>query len=212
MMKKKVAPIVEPEKKRRLTPKQWGEAEALWEAGDITQADLGKRFGVSPRSIHSHMRSHHIVHGSKAEAHKKKVAEAVFAASVTDATIYATRIKETKEDHYKMSSALARLAWNEILEAKKKLAPVAIAMNNLKALDMAMNVLKKAREERWAVLGLDKNDNIDEDGLPELLISELTAEQVQALRDRDHTEIEDLPSLQSDTQDADVDDSAVEED
>ena len=49
-----------------------------------------------------------------------------------------------------------------------------------------MSVLKKAREERYAVLGLNREDYVDEEGLPELVISELTEEQVEQLRARDN--------------------------
>jgi hypothetical protein len=69
-------------------------------------------------------------------------------------------------------------------------------MNNLKALETAMTVLLKARQERWAVLGLDKADYIDEEGLPELHISELTALEIEDLRNREFAEfgISDMPS------------------
>lgn len=178
--------------RKRLTPKQWAEAEALWAAGEFTKERLGAKFGVSAHAVFLHMQKKGIKKGAKAEEHKKKVAEAVTSAAVDDATITAARIRETKEEHYKMSAALAKMSFSEILEAKRSGSPVAVAMNNLKALDAAMTVLTKARMERWAVLGLDRPDAIDEDGLPELLISELTAEQIQELRDRDFNEFDDL--------------------
>lgn len=179
-------------KKKRLTPKQWAEAEALWASGEMTKERLGSKFGVSGHAIFLHMQKKGIKKGEKAEEHKKKVSEAVTSAAVDDATITAARIRETKEEHYKMSAAIAKMSFNEILEAKRNGSPVAVAMNNLKAFDAAMNVLQKARMERWAVLGLDRADSIDEDGLPELLISELTADQIQELRDRDFNEFDDL--------------------
>lgn len=179
-------------KSKRLTPKQWAEAEALWATGDVTLERLSSKFGISARGINEHMLKRGIKKGTKAEEHKKKVSEAVTSAAVDDATITAARIRETKEEHYKMSAAIAKMSFNEILEAKRNGSPVSVAMNNLKAFDAAMNVLSKARLERWAVLGLDRDDSIDEDGLPELLISELTADQIQELRDRDFNEFEEL--------------------
>lgn len=182
----------EGKKAKRLSPKQWAEAEALWAVGDMTLIQLATKFGISDRAIQRHMTDKGVKKGAKAEEHKKKVSEAVTSAAVDDATITAARIRETKEEHYKMSAAIAKMSFNEILEAKRNGSPVAVAMNNLKAFDAAMNVLQKARMERWAVLGLDREDTIDEDGLPELLISELTADQIQDLRDRDFNEFEEL--------------------
>jgi hypothetical protein len=216
MTKKALAPATEEGKKGiRLTPKQWAEAEALWATGDVTLDNLAKKFGIAGQSIHRHMKAKGIEKGANAEKHKKKVAEAVAAAAVDDATITAARIRETKEEHYKMSSAIAKLAWQEILTAKQNGSPVSVAMNNLKALDNAMNVMTKARMERWAVLGLDRADYVDEDGLPELLISELTADQIQELRERDFNEFEELPTdavqIDADGIQDDADDGVVEE-
>lgn len=217
-MTKKAAPATEPaeeegKKTKRLTPKQWAEAEALWASGEVTRAALAAKFGVSEIAIQKHMAKAGVKHGNKAEEHKKKVAEAVTSAAVDDATILAARIRETKEEHYKMASGIAKLAWSEILTAKQNGSPVAVATNNLKALDNAMNVLTKARMERWAVLGLDRGDVIDEDGLPQLLISELTADQIQELRDRDFNEFDELPeeAVQIDAGSPDDDDDGVVE-
>jgi hypothetical protein len=214
-MNKKADPAIaailksEEVKKARPTPKQWAEAEALWESGAVTKVGLAKKLNVSCTAVLGHMKRHGVSHASKSNEHKKRVSEEVGKALVTDATILAARIKETKEEHYKMAAGLAKLSWAEILTAKQNNAPFSAAINNLKALDAAMTVIKKAREERWAVLGLDSDDYIDEDGLPELLISELTAEQIKELRERDHTEFDNLPN--DPIQDADIDDM-VEED
>ncbi len=183
-------------KKRNLTPKQWAEAEALWESGTVIYEDLVKKFGCSISTFERHFKKHGNVKGSKAAAAKKKVEEKLAAAAVDEATVIAARIRETKEAHYKMADNLAKLAFGEILQAKRDNQPVSVALNNLKAIDAAMNVVKKAREERYAVLGLDRPDAVDPDELPELLITELTAEQIKELRDRDMTELDDIMQAQ----------------
>jgi hypothetical protein len=180
-------------KHARLTPKQWAEAEALWESGEVTLEDLAARFGKHRSAFSAHFKAKGIEKGKKKEEHKAAVKEEVTKAAIDDATVLAARIKETKEEHYKMAAGLAKLSWNEILLAKSEGRAVSTALNNLKALDAAMTVLKKAREERWAVLGLDRDDAMDEDGLPDLVISELTAEQIEALRERDEDDDLKLP-------------------
>jgi hypothetical protein len=199
-------------KHARLTPKQWAEAEALWESGEVTLADLAARFGKHRSAFSAHFDKKGIKRGAKKAEHAAAVKEAVTTAAIDDATILAARIKETKEEHYKMASGLAKLSWNEILLAKQDGRPVATALNNLKALDAAMTVLKKAREERWAVLGLDREDAMDEDGLPELIISELTAEQIEALRSREEDDDLKLPDDQAELEAelADLDDDIIE--
>lgn len=49
-----------------------------------------------------------------------------------------------------------------------------------------MKVLKMAREERYAVLGLNNQDKDEgDDGLPELAVAELSPEQIEEMRSRD---------------------------
>ena len=200
----------------RMTPRQWAEAEALWEAGEVTLDDLATRFDKNRSAFVRYFKKHGIVKGSRAAARKEEVKEAVAAAGIDEATVLANRIRETKEDHYKMSSALAKLVWAEVLTAKKDEKPFSAIKDNLKALDNAMNVLMKARMERFAILGLDKDDYVDEDGLPELVISELTAAQIEELRNRDEEGLEAgtavIPeTLQEEIEDEDEEDGIVEE-
>lgn len=202
-MTKAPAPAAPKSKHARLTPKQWAEAEALWESGEVTLVDLATRFGKHKSAFSAHFSKHKIERGSKKAEHAAAIKEEVKKASIDDATVLAARIKETKEEHYKMASGLAKLSWNEILQAKAAGHAFSTVLNNLKSLDAAMTVLKKAREERWAVLGLDKDDDMDEDGLPELVISELTAEQIEALRSRDESELDDLPDGEADVSELD---------
>ena len=200
----------------RMTPRQWAEAEALWEAGEVTLDDLAARFDKDRSAFVRYFKKHGIVKGSRAAARKEEVKEAVAAAGIDEATVLANRIRETKEDHYKMSSALAKLVWAEVLTAKKDEKPFSAIKDNLKALDNAMNVLMKARMERFAILGLDKDDYVDEDGLPELVISELTAAQIEELRNRDEEGLEAgtaviSEALQEEIEDEDEEDGIVEE-
>jgi predicted DNA binding protein len=209
----KAPPREDKRNNNRLTPKEWAEAEVLWASGEWTEPQIGKKFGITTQAIHTHMKKHGVKKSSLAEEHKKRVLEEVTRQATMEASVAAARVRETKEEHYKMSSAIAKLAWNEVLTAKQNGSPVSVAMNNLKALDAAMNVMTKARQERWAVLGLDRPDAVDTDSLPELLVSELTAEQIEALRNRDDSGFEDLPSdaVQLASDDADADDAVVEE-
>src|SRR3569832_2206582 len=183
-------------KTRNLTPKQWREAEAMWDFGVFFFVVLVLLFGKSISTFERHFKKHGVIKGAKAAASKKKVEEKLAAAAVDEATVQAARIRETKEEHYKMASAIGKLTWNEILKTKQDNVPIATALNNIKTLDAAMSVLSKARAEKWAVLGLDKPDAVDPDELPELNISELTAEQIQELRERDDAGLDDLPTVQ----------------
>lgn len=178
------------EKKTLPKPKQWAEAEALWELGEATRDEIAKKLDVTPTAVTLHMKKRGVTRGSRAEEHRKKIADQVTEAATADAAIYAQRIKETKEEHYKLSANLARMAWEEVANCKKTGAPLSVATSNLKAIEAAVNVISKARQERWAILGLDRPDAVDTNELPALVIEELTADQIEDLRNRDFNDFE----------------------
>ena len=185
------------ERKRRLSPREWVALEAIWEAGDMTLITIAEKCGLSPRAVQGHMAAHKIIRGIKKGELRKRADEAIAIAHADDAAILITRIRETKEEHFKMVDGLGKLTWAEIIKAKKELLPMASITMNLKALDIAITNIKKIREEKWALLGLDKEDASEDEGLPDLVVSELTADQVMALRNRDHTlELEELPEIE----------------
>lgn len=192
------------EKKSNPKPSDWAKAEALWELGEVTRDEIAKKLGVTPTSVSMHMKKAGVKRGSKADEHRKRISEditnAVANAASADANLHAQRIKETKDTHYKMSAAIASMAFGEILNAKNAGTPISVAQSNLKALDTAMTVMAKARIERWAVLGLDRPDAVDVNELPALVIEELTAEQIEELRERDFNNFEemDLPEVKTD--------------
>lgn len=189
----------------------------MWESGEVTLDELAQKFDRHKQSFSKYFSKHGIKKGAKSHKIKEKVEEKVKQDVLNDAAVIAARIKETKEEHYKMASGLAKLTWAEVLKAKQDGVPVSAALNNLKALDTAMAVLKKAREERYAVLGLDRPDAIDENDVPELVIQELTAEQIAKLRERNFNDIheveEELEGLEvsEDGKKPDADDGVVVE-
>lgn len=178
--------------RRKLTPAQWAEAEALWESGQVTLSDLSRKFGKAEETFSRHFSAAGVQKGAKKGEHAEKVKEEVAKNIVDDAAVLATRIRETKEDHYKMAQAIGKLTWKEIVDAQREGRAVATSLPNLKALNQAMQVLKSVREERWAVLGLDNPDTEADNDLPDLVISELTAEQIEDMQRRQEDEAKGL--------------------
>ncbi|MCP6582226.1 hypothetical protein NL505_27725, partial [Klebsiella pneumoniae] len=88
--------------------------------------DLEKKYVVAVSTFQRHFKNRGVVKGSRADLTKKAVEEKLKAAALDDATILAARVRETKEQHYTMSSNIGKLIWNEILEAKKAGAEIAV--------------------------------------------------------------------------------------
>ena len=175
----------------RLTPSQWREIEMLWESGEVTLKDLSKRYGKGTDTFVTHFRKHGIVKGARAEELKKLAEKAQREKAVADAEVISERIRRTKEDHYKMAEALGKLTFNEVLKARQEGRQFRTIQQDVKALLLAAETLKKVREERWITLGLDK-DAVDQDSLPELVMSTMTDEEVQALRNAQREDEEEM--------------------
>lgn len=191
------------------TPTQWAEAVALWESGEVTVENLAKRFKKSVSYLNRKLSELGAVKGSAAKAHGEKVAKLVAEAVLEDSVVLANRIRDTKEEHYRYDTLIVRLVGKTIGDLQRGGQPIAAGMSDFKALDCAANVLKKIREDRFAILGLDKIDSIDTTEIPELVIKELTADQVDHLRNRNFEDIDRLSNEESDVIIEDEDDKSV---
>lgn len=170
---------------KHLTAPEWAEACELWRSGSVTLNDLAHRFGKAAETFSRKFKAEGIVKGERVAEMQQQVQATVKKQINDDAAILAKRIRDTKEQHYAMAEGLSKLTWNEITQARQNNQPMAVAQNNLKALQTAAQTLKALREERWAILGLDNPDQITDDELPELVISELTQEQIMELQRRE---------------------------
>lgn len=165
----------------RLSTAEIAEAIALYESGTTTLDELARKFGKVPETFHRIFKKRGIVKGSKAGETAERVKKEVEKATVDDATTLLTRIRETKEEHYKVATALFKLNWAEIMQAKTEGRSMASIAPNLKAIQVAAQNFKLIREERYLVLGIS-DENGGEDEIPELAIHELTQEQIEEMR------------------------------
>lgn len=166
---------------KRITPKDWAEVEALWELGQITRTEIAKKLGISTTAVSVHMKKKGIIRGSKVEEQRRRVSAKIMEETSSNSTIHSQRVQEAKDQHYQMNQALSQLVWKKVVDTQKAGQPVSTIHHELKALETAINVLAAARKEKWAVLGLDKPDVVDVAELPELVVSELTAEQIEEM-------------------------------
>lgn len=177
-----------PESKEKATVKklaaaQWAEAQAMWELGSVSLTDLSDRYGLARETFSRKFKKLGIIKGSRAAEQADRVRQEIEKTSITDATILAERAKATKDDHYNWATLLARMAMLEISNARNENRAISTVEPAMKAIDKALSALSKARLERWKCLGLDDETFLPED-LPDLTIKELTAEDIEEMRER----------------------------
>lgn len=165
---------------------------AMWETGEYTAEEIAKELGVPVVLVRSHIDNNGLKKGQRSDEIQQAVMNKTKEFAEQEATLVASRIRETKEDHYKMSMALAKLVWKEIIDCNKAKSPFSSIRSNLAALELASRTLANCRSERWTVLGLDK-DNSNVDKLPELILTELTADQIEQIRNYQEEDSLELP-------------------
>lgn len=176
--------------KRRMTPAQWGEAKALWESGSFTLAQIAERVGSTKEHLSRKFKSEDIIKGSQStdvedvaiQAAKQAVEEAVEEEAKTGVSKMTERIAETKEKAYLYPEMIERMGFAEVASARKDKQPLSVTTENLKALQILINITHKAKEMKFSALGLDKIDHFDEEELPELTIALLTEEEIDVIQ------------------------------
>lgn len=168
---------------RHLKPAEWETIKALYEAGTATIDELATQFEVKPDTLRKRLKREGVVKGSRSEQVAEAAASAAADAAREQAERMVRRIGETKEQHYQYAEAIAKVTMKTIVAAQNKGQALAAIEGDLSALQRAMKTLETARKERWAILGLDNDDGNPED-VPELLVSELTEEQVREIQEQ----------------------------
>lgn len=162
---------------RRLTPAQWSQIVALWEFGEATAEDLAKAFEVSVTAIRKGLKTRGSVKGSRAH----EVGNAVAEAAKTEAAARVEKITKMKEKYLGWSDLLGKLTMKEVGDAVKDGVPLEQKKNNLIALNKAVANISKLRDENFHLFGL-YDENPDDEELPELIVGEYTAEELDKIR------------------------------
>lgn len=169
--------------RRHLTPAEWETIKTIWATGNSTANELGKRFGINPETVYLKMKRLGIKKGSEAGRYTSQVRKRLEEKMNGPADEIADRIRETKENFFKWNKTLAMLAMKEIADAKNAGRPMSAISANLRSYEIGTNILAKTRNEQYAILGLNEEREQTKD-LPSLLISEMTAEEVEHVKSR----------------------------
>jgi DNA-binding MarR family transcriptional regulator len=179
-------------KGKRLTEAEWQQIVAIWETGGVRARDIADQFHITAESISRGLKKRGAVYGRHATSAARRLIEA----ATDEFEVAARRARETKEDHYKISAYFAKLAAKKIQDAESGKTSYAQADEEIKALLGAMKVNSAARSERWAILGLDREDVFDPDTLPELSIREMTGQEVENVKDAQEKALKEIGAIE----------------
>lgn len=164
---------------KRLTESEFAQVKAMWELGTATLQEMSDQFGITIAALHRRLKRAGVERGSRAHEAAKGVEDTV----QDTARKNTQRVTETKEQHYRYAEAIAQMTMQTIVQARKAGKAIATSDGDLSALNKAARTLEIVRRERYTVLGLDSDDG-DPTETDELLISEMTDEQIAQLNQK----------------------------
>lgn len=184
----------EEEKKARskFTPLKKAEARELWETASMTLDGIAAHIGIGRSSVSRYFKEAGIKHGARLKEAEEELRRKMLEESAAKAALHLERVSETKDQHYSWATAIARLTMAQIIKAQKDKASLASVANEIKTLEKVTAVLHNAMQQRYKALGIDKIDE-DPGDLPELLVTELTANEIEEMRNqKDEDDADDL--------------------
>jgi hypothetical protein len=171
------------EKKSRLTPADWATIEEMWASGAVTLEALSEQFLVNPTFLSRELSRRGIKKGVKSRELAAAATEKVKETLVDVHAQKMKRVAETKDEHYQFAQTLAKLTFQIIANKVKNKQSVSSVRDEIRTIKDAMMAIAIARDERFRVLGLDRDENTG-DEIPALIVTEMTAQEIEAVQNR----------------------------
>jgi phosphoribosyl-ATP pyrophosphohydrolase len=182
-----------------LTIAQKAEAVALWRAGEVTLDDLARKFKKRPETFSRLFKKVGAKKGETSAEIAKKASEKIEARVASSVEETLVRIAAMKDEHQKMASGIAKLAWAEIVRARQAGLDLAGLKDVMQTLKLAGEVIANSRKELYTLHGVEEAEKKGElEDLPELTVRELTQGEVDTLRDQEDDDMLDSdPGLET---------------
>jgi hypothetical protein len=175
------------EKVRRLTPAAYAEIRELFELGTTGVSDLSDKFGISRQALSRRFKDDGVVRGSRAAEAAEAARKAAVAAPSAPAAAILERfsdkregwVEETRVGSYNNMTLVERLTKKIIQESLNPVAPKPLSSfdDELKAIERIKKIfVETARHKLVDILNAD--EVVDEDSLPNLMIEDLTDQEI----------------------------------
>lgn len=197
--RKTVAPTT-----HKLMPRDWLEIVQMARSG-VPVATIAETFQVAKASIYAGLKKRRVIIGVYTPS-----ATQIEESSQRQEII--KRIRETKDADYRYTEFLQRQSIKLLMDAQREGRPLATTLDDLKSLKTAMEVVRGGTDNKWRILGLDKENEDTDKELPELPIREMTDAEIIAERDKQLLDDADLEAVEEALVEDGEDDDPEDED
>lgn len=188
----------------RLNAADWLQIVSMAKKG-VPVGRIAKAFKVKPSSVYRGLRRRRVNIAAT-------TAVAVEEHESAERQELLERIRQTKDRDYRHVDFLQGMVISTIAEAKRAKAPIATVHDDINVLKAAIAAVGNGTKIKWVILGLDRENKDADRELPELPIREMSDVEVEALRDRQILEDDNIDETGFGALDDDEDDIIEEGD
>lgn len=177
---------------KRLSAAQRREVCDLYAGGKMKVTALAEKYGVTKSAISQLLKKHGVTWASRVVEEAKAEIESVGREKPperdpTFADRRQARIEQTREESYNWMRMLAMKSLRVMAEAERTGAPIATLKETIRVYRMEADLLAVSSKMRLEVL--EAHEHIDEADLPQIVIRDLTEDDIAS--DEDDIEIDD---------------------
>lgn len=165
----------EARRKRRLTSAQWLEIVALAKTG-LPTSEICERFSISKTAFYSGLERRGYSRATLKKNQQQYSAE-------KDRQELVENIRATRRDSFKRVEAMERMAVSAIAKASQSGLPLSSVGEDIKVIERVMNIVTRGTSAKWKILGLDRENANADETMPELIVRELTEEEIAHIRE-----------------------------
>lgn len=162
--------------KKKLLPRHWLEIVNMARSG-VPVATIASTFKVSIHAIYGGLKKRGVVIGAYANS-SREFDEGKQRRELIE------RVRDTKDKDYRYTEFIQRQSIKLLMDAQKEGRSIATVGEDIKALKAAMDVIRIGTDNKWRILGLDKENEDADKELPELPIRDMTPAEIEAERDK----------------------------
>jgi hypothetical protein len=173
---------------KRLLSSDWLEICEMARAG-VPVAKIAFAHKVSAQIIYRGLKKRRVILGSG-------VATAAKVEDDKERAELIARIKKTRDADYRYTEYLVERGLRIQMQAQKDGLSPRVTYDDIKALKLTMDLVRAGTDNKWRILGLDKENEDADKELPELPIREMTEEEITSQRDRQLLDDAELEALE----------------
>jgi hypothetical protein len=168
-------------KYRRPSPEAWAAAVAAWRTGASTLEEIASGLGMSVRGVQYRLAKEGARKGEAIAEDARRIERETIEEAFGDQPDRLQRGKRARQSSLALADRIERAASSILTDIEAAPAMAASHAGSLRTLSLAAQLAERTFALKSSALGLSSND-LDPEELPQIVIRDLTEEELEAIR------------------------------